>query len=343
LKQTYEQYLVSPVTHRPLRFANASSMVHEEESFDVIGTVPIILPKYVAAEWNRELIELILWDYPDQIENVMRDILQHPNEPPAQVYITWIKKLIGGKQDIIRSLERYEAQNTEQWLITSPIVNDETLRSFWQLCSPEIGKKRVETKQLCKGQVLPYYPFSVRSTETHPKTILELATGAGGGTAAIALRKDVDTTLFTIDIDFACLGNAIGIGSYLHQPIFPVCANFWNLPFTNGTMDIVSTFCGLDESRENQKTIAEVARVLKKGGQFVCVSRENAFLRQGAVLEPFGFTKEEITAWLKRCRMYSDAETLKELCNANSLFCTDEVRTATPNGTAFVLTQYRKQ
>ena len=342
MKQIYEQYLVSPVTHRPLRFASANSMTNEEETFDVVGNVPIILNKKVAAEWNLELIELILWEHSDQIEAVTQDILLHPDRNPTEIYIQWIKKLIGEKQDIIRALERYEAKNTARWLITSPMVNDETLLSFWQLCSPEIGKKRVETKQLCKGQFLPYYSFSVRSTEKHPKTILELATGAGGGTAAIALRKDVDTTLFTIDIDFACLGNAIGIGAYLHQLIFPVCANFWNLPFANDAMDIISTFCGLDESRENQKTIAEIARVLKKGGQFVCVSRENAFFRQGSVLEPFGFTKEEITSWLKRCRMYSDLETLKELCMQNNLLCIYEEK-AMSNGISFVLTQFEKQ
>ena len=190
-----------------------------------------------------------------------------------------------------------------------------------------------------------YDVFSSMMLDDHPKSILELATGAGNGTAAVAMKKDRDVILLTLDIDIACLGNAVGIGRHLgfSDTLLPVCANFWYLPFADAQMDRVGTVCGLDESREIHRTISEVARVLKRGGKFVCVSREHAFLRQGAILEPLGFTKEETLFWLKQCRMYSDVETLKEICGKYGLRCVCQVSTTGSGEVTFVVTMFEKK
>ncbi len=346
MKTLYEQYLVSPTTHQPLTFRGSEQLVCETDTFDVVQDIPVLLPKNTAADWRRELIELILWEHPDQIEIMRQDIDFQTYDDPARTYIKWIKKLIGGKEEIIRVLERYEASDTKQWIIDrKETIDEETMESFHRINSPDIAKKRVESKYLCEGAFLPYFPFSTMTVASKPQAILELATGAGGGTAAVALRKDKDTVMFSVDIGFGCLGNAVAIGNYLgcRDTLLPVCANFWYLPFACDSMDAVCTFCGLDESRENDKTIAEVARVLKTGGKFVCVSRENAFMRQGSVLESFGFTKDETVYWLKRCRMYSDVESLKEMCAAQGLRFVTEERSFTSNGVVFVTTQFKKE
>lgn len=149
--------------------------------------------------------------------------------------------------------------------------------------------------------------------------ILELATGADGGTASVALYMSKECELYTVDIGFDCLGNAFGIGKYQKKNIVPVCANFWYLPFEDMSFHTVCTFCGLDESREINQTLKEISRVMKNGGKFVVVSRNDAFMRQYKILEPFGFTREETIDILKNCRMFSDLNSLDKLCRSNGL------------------------
>lgn len=144
---------------------------------------------------------------------------------------------------------------------------------------------------------------------------MELATGAGGGTASVALYMPKKCNLYTVDIGFDCLGNAFGIGKYQKKKIVPVCANFWYLPFKDKTFKTVCTVCGLDESREILETLKEVSRVLSDNGRFVVVSRNNAFMRQHRILKPFGFTEKETLEILKDCRMYSDLNSLDVICD----------------------------
>ena len=203
----------------------------------------------------------------------------------------------------------------------------------------------MENLALSSHQGSVYDVFSSMMLDDHPKSILELATGAGAGTTVLALKKDKDAVVFTVDIDIACLGNVVGISRYLEcsDTLLPVCANFWYLPFADAQMDRVGTVCGLDESREIHRTISEVARVLKPGGRFVCVSREHAFLRQGTILEPLGFTKEETLFWLKRCRMYSDVEALKEICVEYGLCCVHQVSATESEEYIFVVAVFEKE
>lgn len=119
-----------------------------------------------------------------------------------------------------------------------------------------------------------------------------------------------------MDIGFDCLGNAVGIAKYQKKSIIPVCANFWFLPFENKSFETVCTVCGLDESREIHKTLEEVARVLTDNGRFVVISRNNAYMRQYRILEPFGFTEQEAIKILSDCRMFSDLAGLDEICNS---------------------------
>lgn len=282
-----------------------------------IKNIPVVLPEKTQAKWHRELIEVILWQYPEEIEKIYNEIdfSKSPSDI-TEVYIKWIRKLLGGKEDILNAFNAYTDADTEKWIIDSQKINRKTIRNFKRYSTKRTGKKRVETKINATGLFLPYPYFAEEALKNNPASILELATGAGGGTAAVALRKKKETKLFTVDIEFECLGNAIGIGKYLKQKdtILPVCANFWYLPFENEGFDSVCTYCGLDESRENEKTISEVARILKKNGSFIFASRENAFMRQSNILQPFGFTKEETIELLKKCRLYSDIENTISLC-----------------------------
>ena len=172
--------------------------------------------------------------------------------------------------------------------------------------------------------------------------ILELATGAGGGTASVALYMPKYCSLYTVDIGFECLGNAFGIAKYQKKNIIPVCANFWHLPFKDESFDIVCTACGLDESRELTETLKEVARILMYNGRFVLISRNNAFMRQHRILEPFEFTEKETLEILKDCRMYSDLNNLDKICNSLGLKLISRKEYREDENIAFSVSEYRK-
>lgn len=294
-----------------------SDFISTDLPVSYIKNIPVVLPENTTAHWHRELIEVILWQFPEEIEEMYREIDFSKNPPDiAEIYVKWIKNLLHDKEGIKKAFESYAETDTEKWIVNSQKIDKKIIRNFKRYSTKRTGKKRTETKINAKGLFLPYPYFAEETLKNNPDTVLELATGAGGGTASVALQKNKDTKLFTMDIGFECLGNAIGIGKFLKQKdsIFPVCANFWYLPFKDECFDSVCTYCGLDESRENEKTISEISRVLKKGGSFVFVSRENAFMRQASILKPFGFTKEETIEILRKCRLYSDIETTVKLC-----------------------------
>ena len=178
-------------------------------------------------------------------------------------------------------------------------------------------------------------------SDCHPKSILELSTGAGTGTSLAASAIPDDARLFTTDMDFACLGNAVGIANYHRKAVIPVCANFWYLPFRNRSFDLVCTMNGLDESREIQRTLAQVRNVLKPGGYFLVFSRKNAYMRQRGILSEFGFTEAETQELLRKCRMYSSAEHLVELCASNGLEVKSQKEFSSESNLTWVVSQFQ--
>lgn len=296
---------------------NYSDFISTNLPVKYVKNIPVILPEGTESGWHRELIEVILWQYPEEIEKMYKEIDfgKRPSDI-SETYVRYIKKLLKDKKGIEKALEAYTSADTEKWIIQKDEKPKESIRDFRKYSTKKTGKKRTITKINPTKNFLPYPYFAKETLKNKPFSVLELATGAGGGTAAIALEKDEETLLFTVDIGFECLGNAIGIGKYLKckESILPVCANFWYLPFKNESFDSVCTYCGLDESRENEKTISEIARVLKKDGIFVFVSRTNAFMRQKSILEPFGFSEKETVEFLEKCRMFSSVENTIRLC-----------------------------
>ncbi len=315
----YEQFIVSPETSKALAFDKKHCEAADGEKYDIINGVPILLPRKVKADWHRELIEAILWEYPDVITEMYTKIDWKGS--PVPVYLEYINKYVGGKAEVYAALLRYAQADTDRWIANESemsVITKKQLKKFRSLSSRSNGRYRVKTVKKSKH---PYPQYVKKVLENSPQTILELSTGAGSGTCAVAKEKNKNAVMFTVDIGFECHGNTVGIGKYIgcRRTLLPVVANFWYLPFKDGAFDCVCSNCGLDESRENNKTVAEAARVLKKGGRFVNVSRKNAFMRQNPVLEPLGFDESEINAILKQCRLYSDTATLVEICELNGL------------------------
>ncbi len=211
-----------------------SEFISTDLPVNYIKKVPVILPEKTAAHWHRELIEVILWQHPEEIEKMYDEIDfgKRPSEI-SETYVRYIKKLLKDKNGIEKAFKSYIDGDTEKWIIQKDKKSKESIGIFRKYSTKRIGKKRTITKINPTKNFLPYPYFAKETLKNNPISVLELATGAGGGTAAVALEKNKDTILFTVDIGFECLGNAVGIGKYLKckNTVLPVCANFWYLPF----------------------------------------------------------------------------------------------------------------
>ena len=320
-KHSYDDILIAPQTKQKLNRQRKRFVTEDgQHIYPIIFHVPVLLPSTEATVWHRELVELILWEHPDEIEKIYANEKAWRKDPNA-LYRQTIRRVIGGKAEIQKAVDRYSAADTGTWLpkkTQKTRISFSSKVDFLKYTSARNGKRRMQTAlQSIHKDAYSYYGSLV--SDCHPNNILELATGAGTGTSLAVSAMPDNARLFTTDIDFACLGNAVGIATYHQKDVIPVCANFWYLPFRNQSFDLVCTMNGLDESREIQRTLAQVKDVLKPGGYLLVFSRKNAYMRQRGILSEFGFTEAETLELLHKCRMYSSAEHLVELCTSNGL------------------------
>lgn len=315
------------------------------EKYTVIKGVPIFLPQKTNPDWARELLEIIFWEYPEEIDKIFSEMEAGVNDDWNEIYVEHIKKIFGTKENVLKAFDSYKRKETSDWIVgdKSGNIRKKQLKDFRKFSKKHNGKKRTITKIKGTGMLWDMYRYFAETVcKEKADRILELATGAGGGTASVALYMSKECELYTIDIGFDCLGNALGIAKYQKKKIIPVCANFWYQPFKNKTFDTVCTVCGLDESREISETIKEASRVLTDNGRFIVTSRNNAFMRQHRVLEPFGFTKEETLEILKGCRMYSDLNNLDEICSSFGLKLKSRKEFRDSESIAFSVSEYSK-
>lgn len=343
-KEISLETLCAPQSKRPLvRRGNRFTTADGRERFPIVFGVPLLLPRSDAADWHRELVEMILWEHPDEIEQIYADEEAWRKDPNG-LYRDYIRRLVGGKEEIRQAIDRYAAADTGQWLprkSSRQTIPWKEKRDFLQYATAKNGKHRLTTAQTSPSKAA-YQSYGETVANCGAKSILELSTGAGTGTATAANAMADDACLTTVDIDFSCLGNAVGIAKHLRKTIQPVCANFWFLPFREEAFDLVCTLNGLDESREIQRTLAQTERVLKPGGHFLVFSRKSAFMRQRGVLEGFGFTQQETEDCLKKCRMYASADDLIGRCREHRLALLSSKEFVKDETTTWVISLFQK-
>ena len=309
---------VSPITQKPLaREKDALVTEDRTESYPIVNGVPILLIGDTVADWRREIMEVLLWQYPEKFDEMRAK--RDRTKAPSALYIEYITDLLKDKEGILAAMRGYSQDNTARWNVTGPEpVPPSEIKSFNWRNSRKFARRMVRTakKNGSHGWArhLPKYVELVH--ESKPQSLLELSTGAGLGLSAVARVKARDCTMYTMDIGYACHGNSVSIAKYLRiqDSLLPVCANFWHMPFAPARVDAVCAHYGLDESREVGLTVAEVARVLKPGGRFINVSRSSADLRSFDLFEPFGFTREEMVEVCKMARLYGDTQGLIDAC-----------------------------
>lgn len=337
---------VTPQNHKELVLNKECLKTPDgKESYPIIKNVPILLPEKTNPDWCRELVEIIFWEHPEEIDKIFSEIEAGIINDRNEIYVEHIKTIYGTKENILKTFDSYKQRETSNWIVSdkSGNISKRQLKDFKKFSKKHNGRKRTITKIKGTGVLWDRYRYfaEVVCKEKTDK-ILELATGAGGGTASVALYMSKDCDLYTVDIGFDCLGNAFGISKYQKKKIIPVCANFWYLPFKDKTFNTVCTVCGLDESREIIETLKEVSRVLTNNGRFIVTSRNNAFMRQYRILKPFGFTEKETLGILKDCRMYSDLNNLDEICNSLGMKLKSRKEYRDNENIAFSVSEYTK-
>ena len=338
---------VAPQSHKEL-ILNKKKLVSTDgkESYSVIKGIPILLPEKTNPDWSRELIEIIFWEYPEAITKIYNEINSGNVADWNEIYIKYIKKILGTKEKILKAFHSYKQKETDIWIKgdKSGNVTKTQIKKFKKFAHKSTGKDRTITKIKGTASLWERYRYFGKFVcKEQTDRILELATGAGGGTASVALYMPKECELYTVDIGFDCLGNAVGIGKYQKKRIVPVCANFWYLPFKDKSFKTICTVNGLDESREMPETLKEVSRLLADNGRFVVTSRNNAFMRQHRILEPFGFTEKETLEILKDCRMYSDLNNLDEICDSLGMTLMSRKEFRDNENVAFSVSEYKKQ
>jgi len=314
-------HLVSPVTHKALyRKGHALRTEDGTEAYPVIKGVPVLLTGGACADWHREIIEVLLWQFPEKIEELYTKIdWSLPNISP--IYIEYISALLKDKEGILSAVRSYARDDTAKWIIprkTSAPVLREDIKYFRERNTKKHAAAKLASVRNNAAQ-LPKYIEQVHASR--PSVIVELSTGSGTGTAAVADKKAPDCIMYSMDISFGCHGNTVSIAKYLDMAdtLLPVCANFWHMPFADGSVDAVCSHFGLDESREINRTISEISRILKPGGRFVNVSRSSAASRSFDLFEPFGFTRDEMVEVCKTARLFGDTRGLVDECAGHGL------------------------
>ena len=310
--------LVSPITQKAL-YQKGKELYTEDgaESYPIIHSVPVLLTGGEAADWHREIIEVLLWQFPEKIEELYAKIdWSRPNISP--IYIEYISALLKDKEGILSAVRSYSRDDTAKWIIpkknSTPVLRED-IKMFRERNTEKHAAARFASVRGIGGKIyLPKYIEQVHASR--PSVIAELSTGAGTGTAAVADKKARDCAMYSMDISFSCHGNTVSIAKYLDMKdtLLPVCANFWNMPFADESVDVACSHFGLDESREINRTISEVARILKLGGRFINVSRSSAVSRSFDLFEPFGFTRDEMIEVMKTARLFSDTQGLIDQC-----------------------------
>jgi ubiquinone/menaquinone biosynthesis C-methylase UbiE/uncharacterized protein YbaR (Trm112 family) len=297
-----QDYLISPETNCPLLLVDntdeglKNGILQGNDSsdvFNIVNGIPILLPSRHIADYNVNTLDIIYKERTCEIDNEILSKIGNNLE----LYKDEMDKYIlehSGKEGVLKAYEEYSRLSINQklsWYATldKDQENDNktqipasTIKSSLTYETAEIGRKRFEiTDEMIYKWAVHLNDYGNLVTESKSGIIVELATGMGIGTCGVIKSGLGSSNLISVDIDYACTVNAIGIAKYkeVENKVDPIVANFWYLPFKNDSIDVVCSHYGLDESREITRILSEISRVLQYGGKFINVSRKDPTLR----------------------------------------------------------------
>lgn len=325
-------YLASPISHRALEIASPDLLkeVNGTEIFPIIEGIPLLQPPGQFAEWHPECLEVIFQEQSSEIlERVSSTV---PEE--------WARKLSEilrnnyGMDGVREAVKRYaklsradrlhgfpRIEPSEQCALC-PAIAKEALDGRRKYSGLEYSQPHAERmRQMVRSWAIHVPTYVTCVFEGCPSVIVELGTGAGLGTNALLETGLRSARLITIDVDYACTGNAEGLAKVycLEGSVDGIVANYWFLPFPDNSINVVCSHYGIDESRETSRVIEEIHRVLAPGGCFVAVCRTDAAFRLSLYIEQLGFKSQEMREMVWMADLFPGTDRLVEIAKETGL------------------------
>lgn len=136
---------ITPQSHKEL-VTNKKKLISLDgkESYSVIKGVPILLPENTNPDWNRELLEIIFWEHPEEIKKIYSEIESSNNVDWNEVYVKHIKAFYCTKEDLLKVFESYKQRETTCWIAgdKSGNITKSQIKSFRKFNKKSVGKKK---------------------------------------------------------------------------------------------------------------------------------------------------------------------------------------------------------
>lgn len=242
----------------------------------------------------------------------------------------FLREHIPDKQSFLFKLTDYYKNGTAAWVsgrngFSDDINRNSMIKAIKQSSRLENGRKKAlqaSKWQEANPDFWRFYSNNVLYNDSN--LVLELTVGAGGGTNAVMMNMRESDYYMGVDIDFACAKNADAMAKYYKVNGLGIATSLWNLPFEDGIFTSVCSNAGLEECREIPTILTEAVRVLAPKGRITihCLNRESVLWY--SYFEKYGFTSAEAKDLLRKVRLFSDVEQVKELLRSNGLSLIDQ-------------------
>lgn len=284
------------------------------------------------------LDEVLFWDnipvLKDFINENTRKYYPHDFEKYYSEKNAFLMEHIPDKSAFESKLLTYIKDGSPIWISGRNGLSDDigasALRKAIRVSSrTENGRKKANTaSEWQKRNPLFWQFYSENVLYRDCNCVLELTIGAGGGTNAVMSCMSEQDDYIGVDMDFVCAKNADALAKHYQVNGLGMATSLWNLPFEGGMFTSVCCNAGLEECREILTILSEAVRVLAPNGRIIihCLREEKVLWY--SYFEEYGFTMREAQDWLRKVRLFSDIEQVKELLAANGLTLIEQVEDA---------------
>lgn len=144
----------------------------------------------------------------------------------------------------------------------------------------EIRQHGIDPQQVTVDQLAPvdnYHWYRLAGTLalarlaaiTASDRVLDVGGGIGGPARQLATRFGCHVTVLDLTPEYCAVGERLTAWTHLTDKVSFVCGNALDLPFSDGSFDVVWTQHAAMNIPDKPRLYSEIARVVRSGGRFV--------------------------------------------------------------------------